>query len=560
MKIGGHMINVILRFAVGLLSVLLVIQIANRFRMRLDMTEEKRYSISAPTKELLGRLESDVLIEVYLAGDMPSNFVRFQKAIRETMDEFSIYTDADFNYKFIDPAQAESQRARNQFFQGLITQGIEPSNINYSGEGRTTQKLLFPGAILSYQGEELAVNFLQGDRTSGVEEMINQAIEGVEYKLANALQQLAGTGRKRIGMINGHHEPDTLQLAALTNLILSKYDLFRVNLPERLTPISGYDLLLITRPTSAFSEREKYLLDQYIMKGGKVAFFMDALRINIDSALAGSSVALPYETNLTDLFFRYGIRINPNYVADLNCGELPVVTGNYGDQPQITMLSWPYFPLISNYSDHPAVRNMDAVLIKFGSTIDTVKALGIRKYPILYTSARSKIIGTPVEVSLNDLRTELTPDRFLSGPHPVGYVLEGPFTSLYRNRFPPDGFPRSEMIEVGIPGKLVVVADGNLVMNELNPEDGKPLALGVEPFSQSTYANEALVMNLIDYLLDEEGLIVARTKEIEIRPLDKVQIREERFLWQMINLILPIGVLVLFGLLKMVWRRRKNSF
>ncbi len=556
----NHKIALMLRFGIGILVVWLAFQVAIRFPFRLDMTEEKRYSISEATKTLLNRLEGDVVIDVYLAGELPSNFIRFQKAIRETLEEFAIYMPANLDVRFVDPTQAKSTQARNQFFQGLIKQGIQPTNLTFSKDGQNTQKMIFPGAVVTYQGKELAVNLLKGSRAGNPDQVINQSIEGVEYEFANTLQQLASTGRKRIGLVVGHNEPDSALLGGLTNLVLSKYDLFKLNLPERSTAIVGYDLLLITKPAAAFSDNEKFLLDQFVMKGGRLAFFLDMLNINIDSALFSSSVAVPVKTNLEDLLFKYGVRINQNYVADLNAGSLPVITGNMGDQPQITMLDWPYFPVISNYGSHPVVRNMDAVMLKMASSIDTVKAAGIRKYPLFSSSANTKVIGYPVEVSLNDLRETLSPDRFQGGPQVMAYLLEGKFTSLYKNRFAPAAFRNTDKVDDGVASKIVVVADGNVITNELNPETGQPLPLGTMPYSKSSFGNENLVKNIIDYLVDEDGLIETRSKEVKIRPLNKVKVREEKVKWQVINLLAPIALLILFGLVKVYLRKRSNKF
>lgn len=553
-------ITLLLRFGIGLMVIFLAFQLADRYQFRLDMTEEKRYSISDATKNLLERLEGDVIVEVYLAGELPSNFVRFQKSIRETLEEFAIYTTGSLDVRFVDPTLAKSTQARNQFFQGLINQGIQPTNLTFSKDGQNTQKMIFPGAVVTYQGRELAVNLLKGSRAGRPEQVINQSIEGLEYEFANTLQQLASTARKRIGLVVGHDEPDSTFLGGLTNLVLSEYDLFKVSLPDRTTPIVGYDLLMITKPSKEFTDQEKFLLDQYVMKGGRLAFFLDVLSINIDSALSSSSVAIPVKTNLEDLLFKYGVRVNQNYVADLNAGRLPVITGNIGDQPQITMLDWPYFPVITNYGSHAVVRNMDAVMIKMGSSIDTVKAAGVMKYPLMSSSANSKVIGYPVEVSLNDLRGSMRQEAFQEGPQVMGYLLEGKFTSLYKNRFAPPGFRNVEKIDDGVDSKIVVIADGNLIVNELSPESGQPLPLGSEPYSQTNYANENLVKNLIDYLVDEDGLIDTRSKEVKIRPLNKVKVREEKLKWQIINIVVPILLLVLFGGVKIYFRKRSNKF
>ncbi len=560
MSRSNHQFILLLRFGIGLMLVWLVYQIADRYPIRLDMTEEQRYSISDPTKNLLGRLENDVVMEVYLAGELPSNFLRFQKSIRELLEEFAIYTPGNFDVRFVDPSLAKSNQARNQFFQGLINQGIQPTNLTFAKDGQNTQRMIFPGAIVTYQGSELAVNLLKGNRAGGSEQIINQSIEGLEYEFASTIQQLVDSRRKRIGLVVGHGEPDSTFLGGLTNLVLSKYDLFKVNLPEKNTPIVGYDLLLITKPSQAFTDQEKFLLDQYVMKGGRLAFFLDVLSINIDSALSSSSVAIPVQTNLEDLLFKYGVRINQNYVADLNAGTLPVITGNIGDQPQITMLDWPYFPVITNYGNHPIVRNMDAVMLKMASSIDTVKAENVKKYPLFSSSANSKVIGYPVEVSLNDLRGTLSPDRFQAGPQVMGYLLEGNFASLYKNRFAPIGFRNTAKLEDGELSKIVIVADGNLITNELSPDSGQPLPLGSEPYSRNNFANEALVMNIIDYLVDEDGLIQTRSKEVKIRPLNKVKIKSERMKWQVINLVLPVLLLLAFGLVKIYLRKRSNKY
>ncbi|WP_258105806.1 gliding motility-associated ABC transporter substrate-binding protein GldG [Marinoscillum sp. MHG1-6] len=556
----SHRLHLLLQLVLTLALVWLAFQLADRFRVRVDMTEEDRFSLTDQTKNLLNRLDEDVYVDVYLGGELPSNFLRFQKSIRETLEEFSIYAATTINYRFIDPSVAKSTQARNRYYQDLINRGLQPTNLSYSKDGQNSQKWVFPGVILSYRGRETAINLLKGNRTSSPDEMINQAIEGIEYELASGIIQLSELRRKKVGLVVGHNEPDTTQLAGFTNLILSKYDLYRLNLPEKNTAITGYDLLVVAKPTTGFSDREKFLLDQYVMKGGKLLFFLDALSVNMDSASGDGTVAIPYQTNLTDLLFKYGVRINQDYVTDLNCGDFPIVAGNIGNQPQIRMLPWPYFPVITNYGTHPAVRNLDAVMMRFTSSMDTVKAMGIKKTPLLLTSAHTKVIGAPIQVSFNDLKSDLLPDKFQAGPKVLGYLLEGPFTSLYKNKFPPRGFDRNKMIDEGTATKIVVLSDGDLIRNELSLEDGTPLSLGVEPYSQARYANEDLILNLVDYLMDEEGIIQSRTKEIKIRPLDKVRVKEERLKWQLINLVAPVLLLLVFGVVKMFVRKSKNKF
>lgn len=547
----------VLLFLSVLLGVLFFNQLADRFRIIWDFTEEKRYTLHEATIDQLKQMNQPVLVEVMLAGDLPSNFKRFQNSIRQTLEQFSIYAGSNIQYRFNDPSQASSTRARNTYYQSLINKGLQPSNITYTKDGEKTEKLVFPGAIISFSGREEAVNLLKGNRAGSPEEMLNQSVEGLEYELINGINQVMQSVRKRVGLITGHNEPDTAELAGLTNAVLSKYDLFRVNLPSKTTRITGYDVLLITKPTSGFSEREKFLLDQYVMSGGKIIFYLDALKVDLAEAEGEGTVAIPYELNLDDLLFRYGVRINRNYVADVNCGTIPIVSGTVGDQPRIEFLPWPYFPIITRYGDHPIVRNLDATWFRGSSTIDTVKADGITKTPLFFTSQRTKVFAPPVQVSYNDLQDKLRPEAFVSGEKPLGYILEGRFTSLFRNRFPPGGFDRNEIIEEGVQSAIVVISDGDFIRNDFDLESENPLPMGVDPYTKNTYANESFLINALDYLTEEGDLMLARNKEIKIRPLDRARIVEERGFWKWLNLVLPIITIIGFGLIKFYLRKRK---
>jgi gliding-associated putative ABC transporter substrate-binding component GldG len=549
-------VHIILQSVIVLLSVWLVNQLAGRINVKFDLTEEKRYTISDATKRLLSGLDQELFFEVYLAGDLPPNFERFKTAIQEMLEQFAEESSNKVQYKFTDPAQAQSAQARNQFFQSLMEKGLQPTNLNYVQDGNSTQKLIFPSALVSQGMQELPVNLLKGNRAAGPEEILNQSVEGLEYELASVISQLGDGGMKKVAFVKGHGSPDADQLAGLKSAILSKYDLFDVNLDGR-KELKGYDAVVIGKPRERFSEADKYLLDQYLMRGGNLIFFLDALSVNIDSALSEGTVAIPYETNLDDLLFKYGVRLNRNFVLDVNSGELPIVRGNMGDQPQIQMLTWPFFPLITNYSKHPSVRNLDAILTQFTSTLDTVKATGIRKTPLASTTQYSKILGPPVRVALNDLQNDLIPEKFNGGIQNIAYLLEGKFTSLYANRLIPRGFDKSTFNTNGVEGKVVVVADGDMIKNDFDPESGEPLALGVEGFTKTTYANEQFVLNILDYMVGESGLIETRSREVKIRPLDKVKVKNERLKWQIINLVLPVLLILIAGGLKWYLRRRQ---
>jgi len=548
----------LLWLANGLVLAIVVNMAASHFFFRLDLTEEKRYSIKEPTQTLLENLDDDVYIEVFLAGDLNAGFKRLQRSIEELLAEFRITSGNRVHYTFTNPETALSQKAQSEFMNDLVSKGISPMNVIDNKGGQRTEKLVFPGAVVSYGGFEKGVMLLKGNRASSSEEVLNQSIEGLEYELANTIQQLANTNPKRIGLLTGHGELDSLKIASFNNALLDKYGVFKVDLSRKKT-IENYDLLIIPKPTRSFSELDKLKLDQFVMHGGKLLVVMDRLDAVMDSASRQDYFAFPYTLNMEDMLFKYGVRINPDLIQDRIAARYPIVTGQVGNRPQMMQMDWPFFPLVNQYADHPITRNLDATLLRFASSIDTVKAIGVKKTPLLFTSPASRKMGTPVKVSVNDLRNNANPDQFQSGPIPVGYLLEGEFTSLYKDRFLPDGSEGITMKEKSVPTKIIVVADGDVARNDVNLRTGQPQQLGFDPISSYTFANENLLMNMVAYLVDDDGLISTRSKEIKIRPLNKAKVEDDRTFWQMTNLVLPLVVLFAFGLIRAFLRKRKYS-
>lgn len=544
----------VLVLANGLAVVVLLNVVASLFPVRLDLTEEKRFSIKPQTEELLGSLEDVVFVEVFLEGDLNAEFKRFQKSIRETLEEFRIHSGNKIQYTFTNPGMASDARARNEFIAALNAKGITPRNVIETKDGQRVEKLVFPGALISYGGFEAGVNLLKGSRAQD----LNPAIEGIEFELANAIHKLANIDRKRIGLITGHGELDGLEFASLNNALLEQYDVLKISLDQK-TSLSGYDAVIIAKPKKSFTDADKYKLDQYIMHGGKVIFLIDRLEADMSKASDDNYFAFPYELTLEDQLFRYGIRINMDLVQDRVSGKYPIVVGQDGDRPQIIPLDWPFFPLVNQYAEHPATRNLNPSLLKFVSSLDTVKAIGVKKTPLLFTSVYSRKLTAPVKVGVNDLREQLKPENFQSGNIALGYLLEGTFTSLYKNRFAPVGVDTTGFRSESTPSRIVVIADGDIARNDVNTREGEPQPLGLDPFTQVTFANQDLLMNLVAYLVDENGLIQARNKDIVIRPLDKEKIRNERTFWQTINVALPIVVIVLFGLVRAYWRKLKYT-
>jgi ABC-2 type transport system permease protein len=537
------------------LVVLIHIFSANYF-FRIDLTEEKRYSIKASTKEMLERLDDQVFVEVYLEGDLNPSFKRFQKEIREILEEFRIYSSNRIEYVFVNPEQATSKNARNEFMAELSSKGIQPTNVIESQSGQRVEKIIFPGALISYGARELGVTLLKGNKANSSEEEINQSIEGLEFELANAIFKLSNDEPKRIGFVKGHGEPDSTRLISFVHAVEDVYQTQSVNLDDDL---GNYHVLIITKPTTKFSDIDKYRLDQYIMKGGNLLILLDKLEATMDSTSRPDYFAFPYNIALDDLLFKYGVRINYDLIQDLTSARYPIVVGQSGGKPKIQLIDWPFFPLINHYAEHPITLNLDAVVTRFASTMDTVKATGIKKTPLLFTSDRSRKVVAPVNVSIQSLRTDLTPDQFDERSLPIAYLLEGKFSSLYKNRFIPEGENQSAFVSDGVDAKIVVIGDGDLALNVVNPRTNEPQRMGFDPFSNYTFANQDLLMNTLAYLTDEGGLIRARNKEVKIRPLNKEKVNSERTKWQVINILVPLLLVTVYGLIRSYIRRKRFS-
>jgi ABC-2 type transport system permease protein len=548
----------ILVFSIGILSLTLLNQVGQHFFFRIDLTEEKRYTISQPTREMLKSLEDEVVIEVYLTGSLPSGFKRLQRSIAETLDEFRVYAGNNIQYNFLDPSAAVSEKARNEFYIELANKGIQPTNLFAKEDGKRTEKLVFPGVVISYEGKEVGVNLLKGNRNGSPEEILNQSIEGLEYELASAIRTLVEYDRKKVAFIKGHGELDSLDLASATEEMRQFYDVYNVRLPEK-AEIGNYDAIIIAKPRHAFSERDKWKIDQYLMKGGKMLLFADALTVSTDSAGGEGTFAFPMNLNLGDQLFKYGVRINQDFIQDLVSGAHPVYVGQMGDQPQIRLLPWLFYPMVSSLGSHPITRNLDAVYFRFVSSIDTVKAIGVKKTPLLHTSQYARVLAAPGLVAFNEMRNEPDPSKFQSGPLPVAYLLEGSFKSLYQNRPLPSWADKNAFLAESKDTKILVVSDGDIIKNDYNPQNGQPQALGFEPYMKQQFANKDFLMNALAYMLEEEGLILARNKEVKIRPLNKIKVEEEKRFWQVVNLVLPILILLAFAIARHFWRIRKYA-
>ena len=548
----------------SVLAVLIAVNVLSAFVFfRLDLTEEKRYTLSAATASLLTGLPDDVHVDVYLTGDLPPGFKRLENAVRETLDEFRAGTNQTITYRFTDPDAITDADAKAKLIDRLQQRGLLPTNLFANEGGKRTEKLVFPGAIVSYKGKETAVLLLKGNKAASPEEQLNQSYEGVEFQFASAIRKLTQVegNRRRVGLLYGHTQVPPSRFADLLASVQENYDLFFVDMTKP-GPIAGLDAVLVPKPDRPFSEDEVFKLDQFVVNGGRALFFVDGQRV--DSVSDEGTYAQPLSLNLDDLFFRWGIRVNRDVVKDLYCAPIPLTVGSIGDKPNVQLLPWRFYPLLNNFgsSGSPIVRNLDAVQSRFVSTLDTVRASGgdgrpIRKTPLLLTSPYTQILKAPALISYNEARQQPDPKTYTGGVKIVACLLEGRFQSLFANRVLP-GDPRASGFRpVGEPSRVLVCSDGDLVINDVDYKRNAPYPLGFDRYTRNTFANRDFALNAIDYLVDPNGVISSRNRTVALRPLDKIRVDAGRTGWQLLNVLGPLALIGLVGVVWQVLRRRR---
>lgn len=538
--------------------------ISNYVFTRFDLTSEKRYTLSPATKDILKKLDDVVYVKVYLEGEFPSGFKNLRNSAKEMLDEFRAYAGDNLQYEFINPNANPDKKERDKLQAQLMDEGLKPWNIEAGDKGTKSTIPVFPAALFTYKSEtrKYPVQLLQDKLLGTAQEKLNGSIEGLEYQFAKAIKQLTTSMKPKIAFIDGHGELDTMQTADITTYLLDFYNVERKKINGKLNSLAGYKAIIIAKPDSAFSEQDKFVIDQFVMKGGKVLWFLDRMRASMDS-LAGKKemVSTDLDVNLEDILFRYGVRINPCLVQDLSCVPIRVITGKLGDRDKYEWIPWVYFPLSFPTINHPIVNNLDGIKFQFASTIDTVKAPGIKKTALLTTSGFAKVMFPPVDVSTNIMGQTPDKSKYTEQFKPLAVLLEGEFTSNFKNRIPHSISSDSaiDFREKSIPNKMLVVADGDVIRNEANKAKGAIIPLGYDFQRSQIWGNRDFILNAVDYLCDESGLISVRSKELKLHLLDKTKVEAERTKWQMINLLVPSLFIVVFGLIRYYLRRRRYA-
>jgi len=527
--------------------------ITSYFPICIDLTADKRYTLHPSTKALLRELQAPIHIDIYLTGDLPIEFKQLQYSLRTLLDQFQGYVRHPIIRSLVDINSLPLEE-RKAHFKILTEHNIQPTNVYKEQNGERREKLIYPGIIITSNDQKVGGSILKANRMLSLEIMIHQSIENLEYEVASLLARLVQQKPLRIGLIEGHGSPQLSYLHGFLQTLNKQYKLESVTLSNELT--DEYAALFMIKPQYSFSESEKYHLDQYIMKGGKVLFFIERLQISMENLSNGKSLALPLDLNLDDLLFRYGVRINQDLIQDLQSGIYPIIVGKMGNQPQLKFLPWPFFPILNHFPEHVITKNMNAVYSQFINSIDPIQVQDIIQTPLLCSSPYSMKTCLPVYINLESLRKPPNTRLYEQGPIPVAYLLEGEFTSLYKHRIPPDRVDSSAFREKSTATKLLVVSSSSLLLNAVSPKDGKPLSWGYDPFLQQHFANPDFVLNVLSYMLADQGMINARYKTMKLRLVNNLKVKNDKLYWQCINIAGPIMLLITIGTIAYVLRKR----
>jgi len=548
----------------GLLALLTII--SGLTFTRFDFTKEKRFTISPVSRAIMDKLKAPLKVTVYLQGDnFDGGLKRLQRATRDMLSDLQAYTHSRLEFEFVDPIAGIKNLSNEQqkaVYDSLDARGILGQNHSVPTDNGVSQMLIFPEALIQYEGKQIAVNLLQTRIGLSDDDVINNSVQNLEYAFSSAIKKVARGGKPKIGFTEGHHELTDLQLYDAMKSLSDGYDVGRINLKAiPLNILWKINLLVIPKPDKKFTELEKFKIDQFIMSGGRVVWAIDQINAELDSlrGRGGEEMAFPKDLNLDDQLFGYGVRINYDLIADMRCSQIPLATGNLGGQAQIQLVPWLFYPIFIPSSKNPVVKNLDGIHSEFASTIDTLAIKNVKKTVLLSSSPYNKKLGAPHLLSLQAVEQEPNPKDFKSEPKTVAVLLEGEFKSDFLNRPLPDSLNEQvTVIPQSKPTKMIVISDGDVFKNEV-AADGSPYPLGYDHYTQQSFGNKNLLLNIADYMTDDSGLIALRTKEIQLRLLDRARIRTEKLYWQLLNNILPLGILLTFAIFQHYIRRRKYA-
>ncbi|NNK40247.1 MAG: gliding motility-associated ABC transporter substrate-binding protein GldG [Winogradskyella sp.] len=526
---------------------------------RFDLTQDKRYSLSDSSKEIIAKVDTPLIIDVFLVGDFPSEFRRLQNETRQILEEYTLNNNL-IKINYINPIADEETRERN--IQQLTQSGLQPYVNSDANAGKVTQELIFPWAFASYKDQTVKIELLKRSITEPIQQQITNSIQQLEYSFSDGFSKLVNAKSKKIAVLKGNGQLGDLNIADFLKTIQQYYniapftlDSVATNALDTYKKLKDFDLIISAKPTEAFSENEKLVLDQFMMYGGKSLWLTEAVVMDKDSLYnsTGSNVSILRDLNLKDFFFKYGVRINPSLVKDLFSAPIMLAIGE-GSESQLQPLQWQYSPLAASNPKHPTTKNLNVVKFDFASPIDTLKN-GVSKTVLLESSTSSKLEGVPTLISLADVTKDPEEETYTMGSQTLAVLLEGEFSSVYENRILP--FDIDDYKDKSTTTKMVVISDGDVVKNEILKNQPQPL--GFDRFTGRQFGNKEFLLNVVNYLLDDSGFINIRAKELQIAYLDAEKVDDEKLKWQLINIAIPLVLLFAFGYLFNYFRKKKYS-
>ena len=542
--------------------VLLLNAIGNSFFHRFDLTQDKRYTLSPTSLNIIKQVQNPLYIKVYMQGDLPAEFKRLQLETKQLLEEFQAY-NSNIVFEFVDPLENEDASMDN--IKELYRKGLTPINITVDDKGKQSQAMVFPWAIAIYDNKEVNIPLLKNIMGASTTQKVIGSVQHLEYSIAEGLNKITKAKQKKIAVIKGNGESQDILMAKFLLQVRESYHIGPFTLDSvakspvaSLKALEKYDLAVIAKPTETFSDAEKQVLDQFIINGGKTLWLIDQVTAEMDSLYdsSGTTLAYPKDLNLNDMFFKYGIRINPDLVKDEQGSPIKLATGEQGSATQFQEFNWKFAPQVYPNSLHPIVKNLGGIKFDFANSIDTLKN-GIKKTILLQSSQYSKKIGTPSEISLNSVVEETSPRDYANkGKIPLAVLLEGSFHSMFENRVLP--FEQKTFQATGKENKMIVISDGDLIKNQLD-KNFQPVELGYDQRSGNLYDNKDFLINCVNYLLDDTGLINIRSKDLDLPLLDKEKVYENYTRTQLITIGLPIVILLFFFVVFTFLRKRKYS-
>ncbi len=536
---------------------------SNYFHVQLDLTEDKKHTLTPATEEIVKSIDGSIFIQVLLEGKFPAEFKRLPTAIKELLDKFQ-KMNRDVQFRFEDPLFGETDEV-NERLESWAQVGIVPIELNVRDADGQSKQRIYPFAIFNYGDRQIAIRLLE-ENTPGMsgDLALNNSISLLEYKFANAITKLQAVDKPNILFSSGHGELLPVQTAAFEGNLRAFYNTGRVDLDTIYQIPPSIDMLIVAKPTIPFSDKHLFLIDQYIVNGGRAIFLIDPLVVNLDSiSKSGQYIPHDNELGLEDMFFKYGVRINKNFVLDMQCTSIPLGINSRGSKSQFNLFPWYYHILATGSGEHPITKGLNPVNLFFPASLDTIKTKSrIIKTPVLQSSDYSRVQVNPVILDFEILKTEPDQSLFNSGRQNLALLLEGSFASVFENRVTPQ--MQDVLNRIGTtfkaqsdPSKILVVADGDVAKNGVNPNTGELRQLGFNQYMNYTFDNKDFLTNAIEYMLDRNGLIAARAKTFKLRLLDQPRIERERVRWQLINVVLPLMLLILVGVLFNYLRRRR---